>query len=93
MNVKFCEIVNGTRFEFRGRRYEKMNYDVGRDEDRGGNVFHPDTQVTVEATKAMCRVQARKALRPAVRTLPPKVRAWRGRLDREPGRELRRLGT
>jgi hypothetical protein len=97
MNVKFCEIVGGTRFEFRGRRYEKMTYEIGRDEERGGNVFHPDTEVTVEATKALCRVQERRAwraaVRPPARTLPPRVRTFRGRLDREPGRELRRLGT
>ncbi len=35
----------GARFEFRGRRYEKMNAEVGRDEERGGNVFHASTEV------------------------------------------------
>jgi hypothetical protein len=41
----FCQIPVGGRFEFRGRRYEKMNSEVGRDEDRGGNFFHAGTEV------------------------------------------------
>ena len=45
MIMKFCEVAVGSRFEFRGRRYEKMNSEVGRDEERGGNLFHAKTEV------------------------------------------------
>ena len=45
MIIKFCEVAVGARFEFRGRRYEKMNSEVGRDEERGGNLFHARTEV------------------------------------------------
>jgi hypothetical protein len=48
MIMRFSELTVGARFEFRGRRYEKMNAEIGRDEERGGNVFHPATEVGVE---------------------------------------------
>src|SRR5262245_32757219 len=48
MKRKFGEIGTGTRFCFRGRRYEKVAPEIGRDEERGGNVFHFHTEVLVE---------------------------------------------
>src|SRR2546427_3983980 len=45
ITIKFCEVPVGGRFEFRGKRYEKMNAQFGRDEDRDGNLFHPRTAV------------------------------------------------
>ena len=43
--MRFCDLAVGAAFEFRGRRYVKMNGDIGRDEERGGNVFHANTEV------------------------------------------------
>ena len=45
MTVGFKEIPVGARFEFRGKRYEKMSAEFGRDEDRNGILFHPRTEV------------------------------------------------
>ena|SRR2546426_688055 len=45
ITIKFCEVPVGGRFEFRGKRYEKMDAQFGRDEDRDGNLFHPRTEV------------------------------------------------
>ena len=36
-----------------------MNSEVGRDEDRGGNVFHPTTQV-ISVRSEECRVKIEK---------------------------------
>jgi hypothetical protein len=52
MRKRFCELAVGARFEFRGRRYEKMNAEVGRDEERAGNVFWPETEVLEERLNA-----------------------------------------
>ncbi len=57
MKRRFCELVVGARFEFRGRRYEKMNAEVGRDEERGGNVFHGNTEVVAEGQNGDCKMQ------------------------------------
>ncbi len=57
MKRRFCELVVGARFEFRGRRYEKMNAEIGHDEERGGNVFHGNTEVIAEVQKAECKMQ------------------------------------
>ena len=57
MRKRFCELAVGARFEFRGRRYEKMSADIGRDEERGGNAFHAGTEVVVD----MGAVQVRSA--------------------------------
>src|SRR5437764_5151905 len=45
MITNFCDVAVGSRFEFRGKRYEKMNAQFGRDEERAGNLFHPRTEV------------------------------------------------
>ena len=54
---RFGELPVGARFCFRARRYEKVAPDIGRDEERGGNVFHAGTEVLVEMKMAECRVQ------------------------------------
>jgi hypothetical protein len=43
--IKFRDLPVGARFEFRGRRYEKLALSMARDEDRLGNVFHADAEV------------------------------------------------
>ena len=45
MITNFCDVAIGSRFEFRGKRYEKMDAEFGRDEERAGNLFHPRTEV------------------------------------------------
>jgi hypothetical protein len=62
MRKRFCELAVGARFEFRGRRYEKVSAEVGRDEERGGNMFHPGTEVVsdggaVQVRSEECRAQ------------------------------------
>jgi hypothetical protein len=49
---RFGELPVGARFCFRARRYEKVAPEIGRDEERGGNVFHASTEVLAEAPKA-----------------------------------------
>src|ERR1044071_4315324 len=49
---KFGELPVGARFCFRARRYEKVAPEIGRDEERGGNVFHASTEVLCEMKKA-----------------------------------------
>ena len=106
---RFEELHVGTRFEFRGRRYEKMNAEIGRDEERGGNVFHGSTEVEAEAGSLMAD-GGTKGLRAGVnglrRYVPPtrpvvrppvcvpQRRRWqRNRLGRSADRELRPYGT
>jgi hypothetical protein len=48
MIVRFVELPLGARFEFRGRRYEKVAQSMARDEERLGNVFHRDCEVVTE---------------------------------------------
>ncbi len=107
MKKRFCELAVGARFEYRGKRYEKMNGDVGRDEERGGNVFAAETEVLAEAGLARghhagCRVQsepptlcpAPAGRRVAVRPVwRPRPRYVRNRLGRSPDRDLRPYGT
>ncbi len=45
MNIQFQQLPLGARFEFRGRRYEKLALAMARDEDRCGNIFQDETQV------------------------------------------------
>jgi hypothetical protein len=52
MTTNFSKLSVGTRFEFRGRRYEKVNSEIARDEERGGNAFHGGTEVTAELQTA-----------------------------------------
>src|SRR6188768_3256971 len=68
---KFGELPVGARFCFRARRYEKVAPEIGRDEERGGNVFHATTEVAVEMQKAECKVRPVHLHRsPNRRTLP-----------------------
>jgi hypothetical protein len=45
MTTTFYQLPIGARFEFRGRRYEKLALSLARDEDRCGNVFQDQCQV------------------------------------------------
>jgi hypothetical protein len=45
MTVPFYELPIGARFEFRGRRYEKLAPSMAQDEDRCGNIFRDHTEV------------------------------------------------
>jgi hypothetical protein len=49
MLMQFKELPIGARFEFRGRRYEKVALSMACDEERMGNIFHDDTEVVSEA--------------------------------------------
>jgi hypothetical protein len=48
MSIKFCQLPLGAKFEFKGRRYEKLALSLARDEERFGNVFHAETEVSAE---------------------------------------------
>jgi hypothetical protein len=64
MTTTFCKLVVGAGFEFRGRRFVKMNAEIGRDEERGGNVFHASTEVFAEVP--FCSAQrSRKLVAPS----------------------------
>lgn len=52
MTTRFGELPVGARFEFRGRRYEKLALSLARDEERQGNVFRDETEVVTEAPPA-----------------------------------------
>ena len=43
--IAFGQVPIGARFEFRGKRYEKVSEEFGRDEERNGNLFHRRTEV------------------------------------------------
>src|SRR5215470_10267380 len=45
MKRRFGELPIGARFCYRAHRYEKMTSAVGRHEENGGSVFHPNTEV------------------------------------------------
>jgi len=45
MTTTFYQLPIGARFEFRGRRYEKLALSLARDEERCGNVFQDETEV------------------------------------------------
>jgi hypothetical protein len=103
MKTTFCQLSIGSRFCFRGKRYEKVAADIGRDEERGGNVFHASTEVVPEMQSAKCKVKSERSL--TARTSPsgrgepvpsvwrPRPRFVRNRLGRRPDRELRPYGT
>ena len=85
METTFKQVPIGARFEFRGRRYVKMNSEIGRDEDRGGNVFHRETEVSVEAVPPLARARVRSQPAPVVPTFFKDLR------DRVPDDEQRRI--
>ena len=43
--IQFHQLPLGARFEFRGRRYEKLALSMASDEDRCGNIFQYECQV------------------------------------------------
>jgi hypothetical protein len=45
MRTTFWQLPIGARFEFRGRRYEKLALSMARDEERCGNIFQYETEV------------------------------------------------
>jgi hypothetical protein len=45
MIVRFDELPIGARFEFWGRRYEKVATGMGQDEERRGNCIHGHAEV------------------------------------------------
>src|SRR5437762_10221733 len=65
MKRRFADLPVGTRFCFRARRYEKVAPEIGRDEERGGNVFHARTEVLVEMLPACSAERGRKVVAPA----------------------------
>src|SRR4051812_16164906 len=69
MKKRFGDVGIGTRFCFRGKRYEKVAAEIGRDEERGGNVFHARTEVLVEALPTCSPDRNRKVSPPT----PPAV--------------------
>jgi len=71
MKMLFCELPIGSRFEFRGRRYEKLALSLACDEERCGNIFQDQTEVLSDATPL-----------PASR---PAGRPWTERLCLAPG--------
>ena len=102
---RFGELAIGTRFCFRARRYEKVAPEIGRDEERGGNVFHAHTEVMAEPAKEEWRKDSGRQKTPLTPSpvgrgsRAPVQPVWhpqrrvRWRLGREPGRELRAYGT
>ncbi len=101
--LRFGELAIGARFCFRHRRYEKVAAEVGRDEDRGGNLFHASTEVLAEAQSVEWSVKSESRLTPcpspsgrvkAARAVwRPRPRYVRNRLGRSPDRDLRPYGT
>jgi hypothetical protein len=105
---RFGDLPIGSRFCFRAHRYEKVTTEIGRDEERGGNVFHANTEVLAEMAlaggrHAECRVRSGPPLTPCpspagrgavVPAARRPVRMFvRSRLGRSPDRELRPYGT
>ena len=46
--MKFYELAVGTRFFFRGRRFEKLAMSMAEDEERVGHIFMADAEVTAD---------------------------------------------
>jgi hypothetical protein len=103
---RFGDLPIGSRFCFRAHRYEKVTTEIGRNEERGGNVFHANTEVIAEVAlaggqRAECRARnaAPLVLAPCAGTVAvrpawqPRPRFVRSRLGRSPDRELRPYGT
>src|ERR1041385_7509839 len=84
MMTTSCQVAIGGRFEFRGKRYEKMGAQFGRDEERAGNMFHPRTEV-VPMRSGECGVRNERPTSP--RPSPTeRVRPSRGDGERRRGR-------
>lgn len=48
MITRFYRLPLGARFEFRGRRYEKLALSLAADEERCGNIFRDETEVVAD---------------------------------------------
>lgn len=59
--IRFTELPVGARFEFRGRRYEKVALSMARDEERLGNAFHAETEVVCDTPGGLARRGAQPA--------------------------------
>jgi hypothetical protein len=51
--MQLYELAVGARFFFRGRRYEKIAMSMARDEDRIGNIFMGETEVTADGEPSL----------------------------------------
>jgi hypothetical protein len=56
--IRFREVPVGGRFEFRGRRYEKLALALAGDEDRCANAFHAETEVLAEIPQPKARARS-----------------------------------
>lgn len=74
MITTFYQIPVGARFEFRGRRFEKLALSMAQDEERCGCVFRDEAEVLWER-------------RPGEELRPPRPpeRCWTERLSPAPG--------
>lgn len=80
--AQFWELPVGARFNFRAQRYEKVALNVARDEDRCGNVFHDDTEVSWDRESGEALAgghQAAERRLPAWRQCAPRTAAPRRR--------------
>jgi hypothetical protein len=78
MITQFCKLPIGARFEFRGRRYEKLAASFAGDEERCGNMFQAGTEVCWENTVPPSRPRAPHAQ-------PTSAQDWTLRLGSVPG--------
>ena len=94
MTTKFHEVPVGGKFEFRGRRYEKLALSLARDEERCGNVFHDLTEVLAEAPPVISPTQTGATASnttglagpPPLRVEAPEFSQWTRALVSAPGR-------
>lgn len=79
MRTTFYQLPIGARFEFRGRRYEKLALSMARDEERCGNIFQDEAEVTW-------------ARRPGEELKPPRPpeAPWWSHMSPAPGQRPRR---
>ncbi len=87
MITTFCQLPIGARFEFRGRRYEKLALSMAGDEDRCGNIFREETEVlAVAPPPGVPDSQEFAWILPAPQRDP---RHWSSYLSRAPGYQNR----
>lgn len=79
LTLRFGELPLGGRFEFRGRRYEKLALSLARDEDRCGNIFQAETLVCTEQAGGTAPLLA------VARAAVPAEPSWAQYLSRAPG--------
>jgi hypothetical protein len=79
LTLRFGELPLGGRFEFRGRRYEKLALSLARDEERCGNIFQAETLVCAE------RADGAAPMLPTPVVVAPVAQPWTCRLSLAPG--------